>query len=118
MLFDYTGNIVDETAQRQQLNQYISIYLHTECCKTSFIETLFHCDLQNLYLTGDFFIFLFMVTGTEIIFICSNDELTWSNFSYILALFYKILGGLDNVKDLFIWRGLHNLDKKFNTQFF
>ena len=37
MLFDYTGNTVDETVQRQQLNQYINIYLLRECRQTSFI---------------------------------------------------------------------------------
>ena len=48
------------------LNQYISIYLHrAECRKTSFI----HCFIK---LTGSFFIFLFIVTGREIIFICSS----------------------------------------------
>ena len=39
MLFDYTGNTVDETVQRQQLNQYINIYLLRECRQTSFIVT-------------------------------------------------------------------------------
>ena len=33
--FDYKGNTVDETMQWQHLKQYI--YLHRECCKTSFI---------------------------------------------------------------------------------
>ena len=36
--FDQTGNNVDENMQRQHLNQYINIYLHRECRKTSFIR--------------------------------------------------------------------------------
>ena len=39
-----------------------------------FIETLFYCDHQKLNLTGGFFIFLFMVTGREIIFIWSAEH--------------------------------------------
>ena len=78
MLFGYTVNIIDETVQQQQLNHYISIYLHRECHKTSFIETLFYCDRQNLDLTGGFFVFLFMVTGREIIFICSTESLIFN----------------------------------------
>ena len=78
MLFGYTVNIIDETVQQQQLNHYISIYLHSECHKTSFIETLFYCDRQNLDLTGGFFVFLFMVTGREIIFICSTESLIFN----------------------------------------
>ena len=39
MLFDYTGNTVDETVQGQQLNQYINIYLDREGRKNSFIVT-------------------------------------------------------------------------------
>ena len=35
--FDYTGNTVDGTIQQQHLDQYINIYLHRECRKTSFI---------------------------------------------------------------------------------
>ena len=35
--FEYTGNTVDETMQQQHLNQYSNIYLHRECCKSSFI---------------------------------------------------------------------------------
>ena len=35
--FDYNGITVDQTMQRQHLNQYINIYLHRQCCKTSFI---------------------------------------------------------------------------------
>ena len=70
MLFDYTGNTVDETVQQQQLKQYINIYLHRECYRTRFIETLFYFDCLKLNLNGGFFIFLFMVTGREMIFIC------------------------------------------------
>ena len=35
--FEKTGNAVDETMQQQHLSQYINIYLHRECRKTSFI---------------------------------------------------------------------------------
>ena len=39
-----------------------------------FIETLFYCDHWKLNLTGGFFIFLFMVTGKEIILVCSAGK--------------------------------------------
>ena len=35
---------------------------------------LFYCDRQKHNLTGGFFIFLFMVTGGEIIFICGAEK--------------------------------------------
>ena len=35
--FESEGNSVDETMLWQHLDQYINIYLHRECCKTSFI---------------------------------------------------------------------------------
>ena len=73
MLFDYTGNIADETVQRKQLHRCINIYLHRECRKTGISERLFYFDRGKLNLTGGFFIFLLMVTGREIIFICSTD---------------------------------------------
>ena len=80
--------------QRQQLNQYINIYLHRECRKTSFIAALFYCDCQKLNLTNGFFIFLFTVTGRGIIFICSADldlSLCW-NFIYLcIYLFVYII---------------------------
>ena len=37
VLFDYAGNSIDETVHWEHLNQYINIYLHRECPKTSFI---------------------------------------------------------------------------------
>ena len=52
MLFDYTGNTVDETVQGQQLNQYINIYLDRECRKNSFIVTA-----ENLIWPVVFFFF-------------------------------------------------------------
>ena len=42
--FDLTENTEDETMQRQHLNQYINIYLHRECHKTSFI----HCFIVTI----------------------------------------------------------------------
>ena len=59
--FNQTGNTVDETMQWQYLNQYINIYLHRECSKTSCIPH-FIATTKNL---------LFMVTDREIIFLCS-----------------------------------------------
>ena len=53
------------------LEQIHSIHLHRECCKTNFIW-YFPCDRRKFNLTGRFFIFLFTVTGEEIIFICST----------------------------------------------
>ena len=35
--FDQTGNTVHETVQQQHFNKCINIYVHQECCKTSFI---------------------------------------------------------------------------------
>ena len=58
--------------QRQQLNQYINIYLHRECRKTSLLIRCFIGTAENS-LTGGVFIFLFMVTGREIIFICGAE---------------------------------------------
>ena len=49
---------------QQHLNQYINIYIHTECCKISFICS-FIVTAKNF--TSGFFIFLFMVTGRGII---------------------------------------------------
>ena len=84
VLFDYSGNTVDKTVQGQHLNQYIKIYLHRECRKTSFICCIIlviilvillflyllvlfvYFDLEKFNLTVAFFIFLFMVTGRGI----------------------------------------------------
>ena len=38
---------VDETIQWQHLDQYVNIYLHRECCKTSFI-CCFTVTTENL----------------------------------------------------------------------
>ena len=56
---------------RQHLNQYININLHRECCKTSFTH-YFIVTAKNLIWPVVFFVFLFMVTGRGIIFICST----------------------------------------------
>ena len=42
---------------------------------------LFYCHHQKFNLTGGFLIFLFMMTGREIIFICSTEPILslWSN---------------------------------------
>ena len=58
------------------LNQCINISLHWECRKTSFTRC-FIVTAKNLIWLVVFFIFLFMVTGREIIFICST---VWLSF--------------------------------------
>ena len=91
--------------QRQQLNQYINIYLHRECRKTSFIATLFYCDCQKLNLTNGFFIFLFTVTGRGIIFICSADldlSLCW-NFIYLCMYLFVCLHYLFSCLPIFLF---------------
>ena len=37
LFFDCMWSTIDETMQQQHFSQYINIYLHRECCKTSFI---------------------------------------------------------------------------------
>ena len=54
--FHWTGNTVDETMEQQHLNQYINIYLRTECYKTSFI----HCFIVTTKNLISLLVFLFL----------------------------------------------------------
>ena len=83
---------------------YINIYLHREYRKTSFF-LLSYCDRRKFNLTVGFFIFLFMVTGRGIIFICSADDklmkmlihliIWWESLLYCFIWF-----------ELYIWESL------------
>ena len=70
MSFDKTGNIRDETVKWQHLNQFIK-FIDTENAVR--VVLLFYCDRWKFSLTAGFVIFLFMVTGRRITFICSAD---------------------------------------------
>ena len=69
VLFDQTGNNVDEPVQRQH---FTLIFIYIENI-VRLVYLLSYCDRQNLNLIGGFFIFPFMVTGRGIIFIYSAD---------------------------------------------
>ena len=92
VLFDQTGNIVDGTVQRRHLNQYIKFIFTQRMLKDQFYS-LFYCDRRKFNLIC-FFIFLFMVTGRGIIFICSAGILTtyhkWQIILQNLFFFQKI----------------------------
>ena len=55
-IFDCTENTIGKTMQLQHLNQYINIYSHRECCKTSFIYC-FIVTLEKLIWPVFFFLF-------------------------------------------------------------
>ena len=69
--------------QQQHLNLYIiSIYIENVVRR---FYMFFYCDCQKFNLTSGFVIFLFMVTGSRIIFICSIGVPNQNHFAEIVC---------------------------------
>ena len=93
---------------------YINIYLHRECCKTTFTHCFIVTSKKLIWLVF-FFIFLFMVTSRQIIFICStavgsleslllNNKVFWFHLSWRCSgSFARIMHIISGVSKRLYW---------------
>ena len=104
-IFDWTGNTIDEIKQRQHLNQYINIYLHRECCKTSFISC-FIVTAKNLI-----WLVVFLFSGS-----CWPTEELYLLPVLLINSHVPTISGLSHVAEIYklpcIFKILINVQKK------
>ena len=84
VLFDQTGNTVDEPVQWQHFTLTF-LYMKNIVRQVLFAGLL---GPPKFNLTSGFFIFLFMMTGRGIIFICSTERILNQGEGFVILSFY------------------------------